>query len=76
MHGARLVLTLTASAVVGHWSAGYSERRTSGAGRGRRKRAGDSTSPAAYSTSSSVSSAHGPMQKRSWPRSKGLCETP
>ncbi len=61
MHGARLVLTLTASAMVGHWSAGYSERRTSGAGRGGQKRAGDSTSLAAYSTSASQG-----RRKTSW----------
>ena len=47
---ATTVVLPTACAVVRHWSARYSERRTSGAGRGRRKRAGHSTSPAAYST--------------------------
>ncbi len=39
-------------AAVRHWSAGYSERRTSGAGRGGQKRAGNGTSLAAYSTHS------------------------
>ncbi len=39
-----------ACAAVRHWSAGYTERRTSGAGRGGQKRTGNGTSLAAYST--------------------------
>ena len=44
------VVLPAACAAVRHWSAGYSERRTSGAGKGGQKRAGNGTSLAAYST--------------------------
>jgi len=50
MPNAITVCAPTAQAAVRHWNAGYAERCTSGVGRGRRKRAGNGTSPAAYST--------------------------
>jgi hypothetical protein len=44
------VAVLTVYTVVGHWNAGYAERRTSGVGRSGQKRTGNGTSLAAYST--------------------------